>query len=191
LQSKAARKSLEIARALLGPHQGAQVGLDGLVRHLLRMLIGRTQRLGRAVDVLVREHGVERPAQAAGRRHGEEGLERLGRPIVVDVAIGEREAAQACGIAGGEDLRDAAAAVVPDQVHTIDPERIEELAQHDGVGGHRHVLVGADLGIAVGSRSTAMQRRTSDSSASWWRHKWPLSSTPCTNKATGPVPASV
>ena len=49
----------------------------------------------------------------------------------------------------GEDLRDAAAAVVADEIDVGDRQRVEKFAQHRGIGGHRHVLGAGDLGVAV------------------------------------------
>ena len=143
------QKSLEVACAPIGSHQRTQIGLDGFVRQPLGMLVGRTQGLSGAEEILVREHGVERAAEASRRRHLEEGLERFRRPVVVRVAIREREAAHTRGIERREDLRDAAAAVVTDQVHLVDLEHVHELPQHLRVRGHRHVLVRSDLRLPV------------------------------------------
>jgi hypothetical protein len=49
----------------------------------------------------------------------------------------------------GEDLRDAAAAVVANEVHLTDLQRIEKLPEHLGVGGHGHVLLRRDLAVAM------------------------------------------
>jgi hypothetical protein len=45
--------------------------------------------------------------------------------------------------------RDASAAVVADEIDPVDTEGVEKLLEHDGIGGHRHVLFRRDLGAAV------------------------------------------
>src|SRR5260370_21022956 len=67
----------------------------------------------------------------------------------MSVAIGEREAANAVRIERGEKLRNAATAVVADEVHLVDVQGIEKLLEHLRSGGHGYVLVRRDFGVAV------------------------------------------
>jgi hypothetical protein len=65
------------------------------------------------------------------------------------IAIGECETAHALRIAGCENLRDAAAAIVAYQVDLLDVQRIQHLPEHLCIGGYRHVLLLVDFGIAM------------------------------------------
>ncbi len=67
----------------------------------------------------------------------------------MSVAISECQRPHAVGIQGREDLRDAAAAVIADEIDLVDLESIKRLSQHVRVGGHGNVPIRADLGIAV------------------------------------------
>ena len=60
---------LEVSCALLVPDQRPQVGFYDVIANLVRVLIGRTKRFRRAIDVLVREHRIQRFAQTTIRRH--------------------------------------------------------------------------------------------------------------------------
>ena len=78
------------------------------------------------------EVGVE-PARGCSHH----GLERRQGPVVMRVAVGEREAANALGMPRGEDLRDSAAAVVRDEIYGFERERRTEIFQHAGLGAER------------------------------------------------------
>ena len=49
----------------------------------------------------------------------------------------------------GENLRNAAAAVIADQINLIDMQGFEHLVQHVRIGGHRDVLIRPDLGVTM------------------------------------------
>src|SRR3989442_1571748 len=87
------------------------------------------------------------PPRPAGER-AKAGSASIRRPVVVRIAVGERQGPQPLGVPGGEELRDPAAAVVADQVDGAQLERVAELGQHAGLRGERDVPVGADLGVA-------------------------------------------
>ena len=63
------------------------------------------------------------------------------------VAVGQREAAHAPGMGRCEDLRDAAAAVVADEVDLVDAERVEELGEHRAERTRQ--ATGGDHGLAL------------------------------------------
>ena len=65
------------------------------------------------------------------------------------VAVGEGQCPHPLGIERREDLGDAAAAVVADQVDLIDLQRIEHLLQHRRVSRHGDILARRDLGVAM------------------------------------------
>jgi hypothetical protein len=67
----------------------------------------------------------------------------------VGVAVGEGQRPHPLRIKSGEDLSDAAAAVIADQVDLIDFKGIEHLFQHLRVGGQGDILIRRDLGIAM------------------------------------------
>src|SRR5262249_23257303 len=75
------QEALEITRALRRPQMRLEIDVYGFIRHPFRVLVGRPQRLRRAVDVLVADHGAERARQASAGSHLEKRLESLGRPI--------------------------------------------------------------------------------------------------------------
>jgi hypothetical protein len=53
------------------------------------------------------------------------------------------------GIERREDLSNASAAVIADQVDPIDLQGIEHLFQHLRVGSHGDILIRRDLGVAM------------------------------------------
>src|SRR6185437_15186265 len=116
------QEALEIARAPLGADQRPEVGLDIRVGETIGMFVGRAERLRRSIDVFVRQHRLESSAQTASRRYVQKRLEGFGRPIVVGVAVGEHETAYARGVRRREDLRNAAAAVVADEIDFVDAQ---------------------------------------------------------------------
>src|SRR5216684_1362340 len=67
----------------------------------------------------------------------------------MSVAIGEREAANALRIQRGENLRNAATAVVADEVHLVDVQGIEKFLEHLRIGRHGYILIRRDFGVAV------------------------------------------
>ena len=67
----------------------------------------------------------------------------------MSIAIGESQAADALWIQSGEDLGNAAATVVTDQIHLIDMQGVEKFIQHLRVGGNRHVLIRCDFSVTV------------------------------------------
>jgi len=88
------------------------------------------------------------PPRAAARRGSTAG----GREVVVDVAVGEGQAADAPGMVGREQLRDGRAAVVRDQVDLVEPERGAEGLEHLRLGRKRDVLVLGRARPAVGQQ---------------------------------------
>jgi transcriptional regulator with XRE-family HTH domain len=78
----------------------------------------------------VREHGAQHSRQLAFRDGDAHGRKRGGRPVRVHIAVGERQAADAMRMPGGEDLRDASAAVVGDQVDSIDIQARAQRLEH-------------------------------------------------------------
>jgi hypothetical protein len=87
-----------------------------------------------------------KPPLAAIARNG---LKALGRPIVVGVAVGEREAANALRVQCSEDLCDTAAAVVANEIYLIDVQSIEKFPKHLRIGIYRYVLIRRDFCVAV------------------------------------------
>src|ERR1700737_5340569 len=65
------------------------------------------------------------------------------------IAVSEREASNAFRIESGEYLGDAAAAVISDDIHLIDVQRIEKVVEHLCICCDRHILVGCDVGVSV------------------------------------------
>ena len=65
------------------------------------------------------------------------------------VAVGEGETADALRVQRGEDLRDAAAAVVADEVHAVDVQGIEKFLEHLRIGRHGHILIRRDFGVTM------------------------------------------
>ena len=143
-------KALQIMQALFAAKEWAQIYFDGVVAYQFRMFVSRAESSGRAIDVFVVEDCLERSAQAACGSHGEERFEGVGRPVIVRVAVGKNEAANAFGIKRGENLRNAAAAVVADKVHLIDVQGVEKFLEHLCVCGDGNVLVRRDFGVAMG-----------------------------------------
>src|SRR6202011_5912612 len=109
--------------------------------------------------------------------------------VVMGVAVGEGQRPHPLGIERRENLSNASAAVVADQVDLIDLQGIEHLFQHLRVGSYGDILIRRDLGVAMGQEIHRMQRRTSDSPANWCRHRCLFSTTPWTKRAAGPEPA--
>ncbi len=65
------------------------------------------------------------------------------------VAIGEREAANALRIQRGENLRNAATAVVAYEIHLVDVQGIEKFLEHLRIGRHGYVLIRCDFRVAM------------------------------------------
>src|SRR5260370_22231860 len=87
--------------------------------------------------------------QTAGGGHRQEGFEGLGRPVVMGVAVSEREAANAFRVQRGENLRNSATAVVADQIYLVDVQGIEKFLEHLRISSHRYVLIRRYLGVAM------------------------------------------
>ena len=66
------------------------------------------------------------------------------------VAVGEGQRPHPLGIERRENLSNASAAVVADQVDLIDLQGIEHLFQHLRVGSYGDILIRHDLGVAMG-----------------------------------------
>src|SRR5215831_8747232 len=142
-------KALQITGALFGRNQRPEIPFDRVIRQCLGVLIGRTQSVGRTVDRLVRQHGVDRFAQSPGFDHCHKRLERYWWPVVVRVAIGKREASNAFWIESTEYLTDSAPAVISDDIHLTDGQGVEKLCEHFRIRGNRYILTGADFRVAV------------------------------------------
>src|SRR5260221_14667352 len=107
-------KALQITSALFGRNQRAKIPFDRVIRQFLGVLIGRAQSVGRTVDRLVRQHGIERFAQSPGFHHCDKRLERYRWAVVVRVVTGKGEAWNVFGIESTEYLTDSAPAVISD-----------------------------------------------------------------------------
>ena len=79
--------------------------------------------------------------ESAGPGQVDRRLERLGRHVVVAVAVHERERAQPRRLAPGDDLRERAAGVVGDEVDGAGVDPVDERADGLGVRTERHVAV--------------------------------------------------
>src|ERR1700722_10549875 len=142
-------KALQVTGTLVRSKEGTEVVFDRFIGHVFWVLIRRTQRTWRTVYRLIREHRFERAAQTSGFHHRNKGFERLGRPVVVRVAVRERESSNAFRVESRKYLADTAATIVSDQIHLIDVQRIEKLAKHLGIRCDRYVLVRRDFRVAV------------------------------------------
>lgn len=65
------------------------------------------------------------------------------------VAVGKGQRPHPLRIERREDLSNASATVVADQVDLIGLQGIEHLSQHLRVGGHGNILIRRDLGVAM------------------------------------------
>ena len=59
----------------------------------------------------------------------------------MDVAVGQRQGADRLGMAGDEDLRHTPAAVVADDRHLVEAQRIEEGREHGRLRGEGEILI--------------------------------------------------
>src|ERR1035438_10026954 len=75
--------------------------------------------------------------------------EGLGRPVVLGVAVSEREAANAFRVQRGENLRNTATAVVADQIYLADVQGIDKFLEHLRISSHRYVLIRRYLCVAM------------------------------------------
>src|SRR6516225_496100 len=142
-------KALQIAGALLGSNQRAEISFDRFIRELLGVLIGWTQGVGRTVYRLVGQHSFERFAQPPGFHHCHKGLECYRWPVIVRITVGKYEASNAFWIESAEYLSDSAPTVISDDIHLIDGQRVEKLAEHFRIRGNRYILAGLDFRVAV------------------------------------------
>ncbi len=109
-----ADKTFEIPRTLQASGMRTQIDIDILVAFDIRVFISRAERAGRAIDRFVCEHRLESVSLSlSASDHVDEWLKGLGRPVVVRVAIGEREAPHPIRIERCKDLADPAPAVLP------------------------------------------------------------------------------
>src|SRR5579864_5469130 len=113
------------------------------------MFIRWPKSLWRAIDAFVRQHCLECSTQTARGCHRQKRLEGFRWPVVVRVAVGEREAAYALRVQRGENLSDTTTAVVADEIHLIDLQSIEKFLEHLRIGCHGYVLVRCDFGVAM------------------------------------------
>jgi hypothetical protein len=66
------------------------------------------------------------------------------------IAVGECQAADPLWIQCGEDLRDAAAAIVSHEVNPINSQSVKDFSKHLCIGCNRHVLTDIDFSVAMG-----------------------------------------
>lgn len=127
------------------------------------MFVGRPQRRLRAIDRLVGEHRVQRIPQTAGFRHLDKRHEGLGRPIVVGIAIGQRQRTDAIRIECGEDLGDAEctkAALLLANVEHGEEASFHEIARL----GPAEIMERLDIWIRIASTGLHL----SAEHAKWW-----------------------
>ena len=67
----------------------------------------------------------------------------------MNVAVGQRQASDALRVQRTEDLRDAASAVISDEIRLFHVQRIEKLLEHLCVCRDGHVLIARDVRLAV------------------------------------------
>ena len=103
--------------ALVG-HEGSEIAVDDLVAELSSLHVPSPETHFGASEVAVARHGSHRRTELAGEGHLHEGLEGLGREVVVHVAVGQGKGADPLRVVGGEHLGDGAAGVVG---HEVDP----------------------------------------------------------------------
>ena len=148
-----------------GVQRGQQaLGLAGRFRGAgLRFQPDARDILGQVGDVLVgaaedalpgpRVAGRHQPGREAGvQAHAgqpDRGQQRLGRHVVVRLAVGQGQRVQPLGVARREYLGDRAAGVVRDHVEVGQLERVAAVGDEAGQSGQREVLVGRGRGVAV------------------------------------------
>src|SRR6266849_3004653 len=91
----------------------------------------------------VLEHALADRAEMASFRQVVQRPSLFWRPIVVGIAIGERETPDALRVACGKNLSDSAAAVVGDDIHLVEFHGLAERCEHARLGVERKVLVRA------------------------------------------------
>lgn len=143
------QEAFEVPHALRWREEWLEIRIYGIVRQCAGTLVRRSERGRRAIERLVRVHLLQGARKTTCFRHGQKRLERLGWPVVVRVAVGQRETSNAGRVQRREDQRDAAAAVIPDEIHTLYPQGVDELHQHFGVCRRRHVLCRCDLCVPM------------------------------------------
>jgi len=81
------------------------------------------------MDALIGQHRFQCSAQAPAAAIARKGLKASGGQLSLRIAIGECEAANALRTERGENLRDAAAAVIADEIDLIDLQGIEKFLE--------------------------------------------------------------
>src|SRR5580704_18434473 len=98
------------------------------------------------------KHAAAKRADACLFRELVQRLGLLGRPIVVGVAIGEHKTTDQTRVTRGEYLRDAAAAVIGNDIDLFEVQSCAELGKHRRLGVERQILVD------TGSRCSVRQK---------------------------------
>ena len=153
---------VELLFAQRGCGEGAEVDLDGFVGEAIGVGVGEAAEAfcgaGEVFVVQLREEEFVDQGSFAGEI--DEGKECCGWAVAVDVAVGDEEGADACGVLGDEDLGGDASAVVGDEVDGVDVEVIEKRDEHCGLGVRGDGLVRVRLGEAeaheIGRDAAAM-----------------------------------
>ena len=135
-------QALELAGRFRGAEHGFQPGA-----HEFLGQAGGDVLIAAAEDALA---GPGHVAHHRGREAGEQaqageqvpGQQRLGRDVVVGLAVGQGQGVQPAGVPGREHLGDGAAGVVRDEVDAGQPERVAEAGDEAGQARQREVLVG-------------------------------------------------
>ena len=65
------------------------------------------------------------------------------------ITIRKRQTANALRIQRGKNLRNAASAVIADEIHFVDVQGIEKFLKHLRVRRHGHVLIRRDFSVAM------------------------------------------
>ncbi len=115
-----------------GGEKRMEIGLNGLRRKSVREFVTAAQ--GATRDIWIGQHRLAKRSHLALPEHIQQGLNGLRRAVIVDVAVGERHGSQLAGVACSENLSDAAAAVVADELHLVQIECFAEFGQHVGLG---------------------------------------------------------
>ena len=124
-------------------------------------------------------------------RHLQEG-ERRRREVVAVVARGEHEPPDALWTVGDHDLADGSAGVIADERHVLEPERLDRVRDEVGRPHRSEVcaLRHRQLVARPSGSSSAMQRKSGDSFATTFRHRFGFTRKPCTKTIGSPDPAS-
>jgi hypothetical protein len=91
-------------------------------------------------------------AKSVASRVGDKCLERLGWPVVVSVAVGQRETTHPFWVERGENLADSAPTIVTNKIDLLDLEGVEKLLEHVRVGCDRDILIRMYFCVTVGEQ---------------------------------------